>query len=102
MPYSGPGDDTLPERIKKLSAIKRRAFVAAFNSAQGDHRPGESAGDRESRAFAVANAAANRAGEKDMTEPQSDETGEKHEHDAMVMPEPPPFAAGVDHAAPES
>jgi len=96
MPYSGPGDDTLPERIKKLSAIKRRAFVAAFNSASTDRRPGESAGDRESRAFAVANAAANRAGEKDMTEPQPDETGEKHEHDAMAMPvEPPPFAAGA-------
>jgi cation transport regulator ChaB len=96
MPYSGPGDDTLPERIKKLSAIKRRAFVAAFNSAQGDHRTGESAPDRESRAFAVANAAANRAGEKDMTEPQPDETGEKYDHDAMVMPvEPPPFAAGA-------
>lgn len=98
MPYSGPGDDTLPERIKKLSAIKRRAFVAAFNSASTDRRPGESAGDRESRAFAVANAAANRAGEKDMTtEPQvQDETGEKHEHDMMAPPiEPPPFAAGA-------
>lgn len=60
MPYSGPDDDKLPDRIKKMPAKKRRAFVSAFNSAYRD-------GD-EGRAFAIANAAANRAGAKDMDE----------------------------------
>lgn len=68
MPYSGPGDDTLPAGIKRLSAIKRRAFVHAYNSAYADHRDGESAKEREGRAFATAHAAANRAGEKSMPE----------------------------------
>lgn len=50
MPYSGPGDDSLPERIKKLSQEKRNHWVGAFNGAF--KQSGE-----EGKAFAVANAA---------------------------------------------
>ena len=58
MPYTGADDSSLPENVRKLSDIKRRAFVHAFNSAMEQH------GD-ESKAFAIAHAAANRAGESE-------------------------------------
>ena len=61
MPYTGADDSSLPENVRKLSDIKRRAFVHAFNSAMEQH------GD-ESKAFAIAHAAANRAGEVEMPE----------------------------------
>ena len=56
MPYSGPDDPELPENIKKLSANKRKAFVHAFNSVM-EH------GGKEESAFAIGNAAANKASE---------------------------------------
>lgn len=95
MPYSGPDDPKLPERIRGLSATKRRAFVAAFNSASEDHRDGEDAAERERRAFATANAAANRAGKS--VDDDLDEEGSKYGGDMAVMLgiEPPPFAAGA-------
>lgn len=81
MPYSGPSDDSLPANVQKMPEHKRRAFVHAFNSAYADRRDGEDAKKRESRAFAVANAAANRAGEKSMAE-----TAVGVKHDSGVVP----------------
>lgn len=71
MPFSGPSDPKLPERVKEMSAVKRRAFVGAFNSAIEDDP------EDESKAFAIAHAAANRAGEKAM--PPDAQRGEKHD-----------------------
>ena len=95
VPYSGPDDPKLPERIRGLSATKRRAFVSAFNSASEDHRDGETADERERRAFATANAAANRAGKS--VDDSGDEEGSKYGGDMAVMLgiEPEPFAAGA-------
>ncbi|KKN69210.1 hypothetical protein LCGC14_0443860 [marine sediment metagenome] len=50
MPFSGPGDPSLPTHVKRLSAKRRRQWVAVWNSTfdrEGD----------EGRAFAAANSA---------------------------------------------
>ncbi len=77
MPYTGPGDPDLPDRIKKLSEEKRNHWVGAFN---GRHaacvKEGESAADCEGSAFAVANAAIKSAEE-------GEGTGEKFESDEI-------------------
>lgn len=65
MPYSGPGDDSLPSNIAKLPEHQRRIFVSAFNAAHKKCMDdGGSAKECESRSFAIANAAVNREKEK--------------------------------------
>lgn len=54
MPYSGPGDDTLPENVKKLDEDKRAQWVDVFNSALAKCKK-EDGKDCEASAFAQAN-----------------------------------------------
>lgn len=58
MPYSGPGDDKLPDYVKKMGEDKRKQWAATFN---GRHKAcmdkGADGKECESSAFAVANAA---------------------------------------------
>ena len=65
MPYLGPDDPSLPERIKKLSKEKRNHWQGAWNGAFKQY------GD-EGRAFAVANAAIKEADTNYYLEEQED------------------------------
>lgn len=46
-PYSGPGDHSLPPKVRELPTKKRRQWVSVFNSSYGEHHD-------EGRAFASA------------------------------------------------
>lgn len=54
MPYSGPGDDSLPSNVKKLSESLRKQWVEVFNSCM-------SQGDSEATAFSKANGVVKKA-----------------------------------------
>ena len=65
MPFTGPGDDSLPDHVKELSREKRNQFVGAFNGRFADcEKDGGSTSECESSAFAVANAAVKELGQK--------------------------------------
>lgn len=65
MPFSGASDPKLPDRIQKMPAPKRRAFVGAFNSTfEACMSGGGNTETCEGRAFASGNAAANSASGK--------------------------------------
>ncbi len=58
MPFTGPGDASLPDHVKELSQEKRKQFVGAFNGRFADcEKDGGTTSECESSAFAVANAA---------------------------------------------
>ena len=62
MPYSGPSDASLPGRVKSQNAKWRAQWVAAFNASHAAClKQGGNAKDCESRAFAIATAAAEKA-----------------------------------------
>ena len=62
MPYSGPGDSTLPPRIQKLALARRRQWVGAFNGAFGTCKGSKRT--CEGRAFRIANASIKELGMK--------------------------------------
>lgn len=55
MPYSGASDPKLPDRIKKMSASKRKKWATVWNSSYSEHKD-------EGRAFAAANSAVKEIG----------------------------------------
>ncbi len=69
MPFTGPGDPELPDRIKGMSLAKRKRWVGAWNGSFADCQK-KGAGDCEGSAFRVANAAIK---EIDMDEVKDDE-----------------------------
>jgi cation transport regulator len=64
-PYSGPGDDTLPDNVKALPEHAKAVWVAAFNSAYDSWSADKTDQPREGYAFAVAWAAVKRLYKKD-------------------------------------
>jgi len=56
MPYSGSGDDSLPDYVKELSEDKRAQWVAVFNSAYDSCMEDGGESDKcETSAFTQAN-----------------------------------------------
>src|SRR3990170_7653046 len=64
-PYSGTGDDTLPDAVKALPAAAKKIWVAALNSAWDSYDPETSKADsQEAYAFSVAWGAVNKSFKK--------------------------------------
>lgn len=62
MPYTGPNDPKLPDKVKRQNAQWRKQWVAAYNNSHSDCiKGGGDSKDCENRAFAIATAAAQKS-----------------------------------------
>lgn len=69
MPYSGPGDSSLPSNVKKMPKAKKKKWVSIWNSTyESCVADGGSTSSCETKAFKAANSAVSQAKESVMAE----------------------------------